>query len=539
VPKDAAEADARLMRAPLRAIDVSGATLYVADALGGKVRMFDSATGAPKGEFAVHLPTALAVDPIGQIWVATDHDTVKAYRADGYSGVTYGGLGDVTALAFGPGAALYAADASSGRILKLDTAASPAQFVPVLGSKAAAGDRAPDRFYKLRGIAVDNDDNLITIQREPGSSGARLAKWSPERKLQWEHFATEFVSLGNYGQSDPDTLYTITHHRHKLLDRGKGTWDYLGNTIDLANFPTSDNTYRSDPHGVPRVLRIDKHDFVFHPTGDGVQVYRIEGPVLKLASLVGGNDPSPSGDKGKSKVAKWTWSDTTGAGKPDASRIKTIDDHYTCFGMDVDAKAGIWFANTHTHSIWTIPLAGLDARGNPTYDWGQAREFAPRDASAIGFDPNMVQAAADGSVYAFGWSKAFPQPKNNPFWMGGTTLARFGERGALLWAVELPQACVGMDVIPGGQGGVFVGTGKGANILHYTADGLLIGRLQPDEAMGRQSGWLDNHASVAANRDPRDGVVDVFAEEDYACRIAWYRVDDRALRVINVPLPKP
>lgn len=537
VPAGTSESDARLMRTPLRAIDVSGSTVYVADALAGKIRMFDSESGAAKGGFDVHLPHAVAVDPTGQIWVAHDHSSVTAYRADGYSGVTYGPLGDVTSLAFGPGAKLYAADAESGRVLTLDAAASPAQFVPVLGSKAKAGDRAADRFYKLRGVAADNAGNLFTIQREPGSSGARLAKWSPERKLLWEQFATEFVSLGNYGQADPDTFYTVTHHRHRLLDRAKGTWDYLGCAADIDAFPTSDNTYRSDPHGVPRVLRIGARDFVFMPTGDGVQVYRVDGGVLRLASLVGGRDPDPTGDKGKGKVSQWTWSDVLGTGRPDPAAIRPVDDHYTCFGMDVGPDASVWFANTHTHSVWTLPLAGVDGRGNPTYDWRQAREAAPRDSSEFGFDPTMVQPAADGSFYALGWSKPFPSPKDNPFWMGGTTLARIDKAGRRVWAVELPQVCVGMDVIPPGKngqgGGVIVGTGKGANLLHYTAGGLLIGRASPGEAMSGKSGWLDNHASVAVNRDPRDGVVDVFTEDDLVCRIGWYRIDDRDIEVIN------
>jgi hypothetical protein len=82
-------------------------------------------------------------------------------------------------------------------------------------------------------------------------------------------------------------------------------------------------------------------------------------------------------------------------------------------------------------------------------------------------------------------------------------------------------------------GGCLVGSGRKAAILHYSADGLLIGRMEPGEAMAKQSGWLDNHASVAVNRDPRDGVLDVFAEDDFVLRIGWYRVDDRDVRTIR------
>jgi hypothetical protein len=62
---------------------------------------------------------------------------------------------------------------------------------------------------------------------------------------------------------------------------------------------------------------------------------------------------------------------------------------------------------------------------------------------------------------------------------------------------------------------------------------LLIGSASPGEAMAKQSGWFDNHASVAVNRDSRDGILDVFAEDDFDLRIGWYRIDDRRIEVIS------
>jgi hypothetical protein len=140
--------------------------------------MFDTTSGAAAGEFDVHAPQAVAVDPLGQIWVAHDHSVIQAFRADGYSGVTYGGLGEVSALTFGPGARLYAADAASGRVLVLDTGASPAQFVSVLSVGADAG--------RLCAVVADNHGNLITLQRRLDGKGVRLAKHGADKKLIWE-----------------------------------------------------------------------------------------------------------------------------------------------------------------------------------------------------------------------------------------------------------------------------------------------------------------------------------------------------------------
>jgi len=202
------------------------------------------------------------------------------------------------------------------------------------------------------------------------------------------------------------------------------------------------------------------------------------------------------------------------------------------FGTDVDPQGHVWFGELHTRAIWTIPVKEFNAAGNPVYDWADAKAFAPRDESPLKFEPNMAQHADDGSVYAFGWSAAWPSPKNNPFWMGGTTLVKFNAKGERQWAVKLPAVCVGLDVIPGG-GGCMAGSGAAAALFHFNADGLHIGTLKPGEAMGKESGWMDNHASVAVSRDPRDGLLDVFAEDDYVLRVGWYRVNDRDIRTIE------
>jgi hypothetical protein len=210
---------------------------------------------------------------------------------------------------------------------------------------------------------------------------------------------------------------------------------------------------------------------------------------------------------------------------------------YAVFGVDVDANGNVWYAEMHSRGVWTVPLESSDKRGNPAYDWGKARQVIPKDTSPLEFQPNMAQRAGDGSIYALGWSKAWPQPKNNPFWMGGTTLVRFDKEGKRLWAVKLPEVSVGLDAVPGG--GCMVGSGSAAAVYHFNADGLLIGKLTPGEAMCKESGWMDNHASVAVNRDPRDGVLDIFAEDDYVLRIGWYRVDDRNIKTLTGTVKLP
>ena len=529
VPPDTPPADAERMKAPLQAVAVRGEILLAADALSGKIRRYHKVTGEPRGEFPVKLPCALAVDAAGRIWVGHQHKFVSVFSPEGkkLAGVL-DDIGEVEAIAFGPAGRLYVADGAAGMVKIYDVAGDKAALRRTLGRKAKAPDRAADRFYRLKGVAVDRTGCVVTIQNEP-AGGARLARWDGRGKLLWEQFGCEFVSLGNYGRHDPNTLYSMTFHRYRLGDHARGQWEYTGFVL------AGTRKYSSHVHGVPRLLRLGGKDFWFMPTGDGLQVYRVDGEVLRLASILGAGWPDPRGKQGK--PGQWSWSDAAGDGKVDAGEVKWFKKpgkaNYAVFGVDVDARGDVWLGEHHTRAIWTVPRAGLDQRGNPTYDWARARQAVTKDTSPLEFRPSMAQHAEDGSIYAFGFSKAFPGPKGNPFWMGGTTLIRFDAKGKRLWVAKLPAVCVGMDVIPGRQGGCILGTGVSATLHHYSADGLRIGSVSPGEAMGGKSGWMDNHASVAVNRDPRDGLLDVFAEDDYILRIGWYRIDDRPIETIT------
>jgi hypothetical protein len=237
----------------------------------------------------------------------------------------------------------------------------------------------------------------------------------------------------------------------------------------------------------------------------------------------------------RQQLGQWTWTDADANGAVDDAEVTWYrqpgEGKYAVFGMNVDAHGNVVYCDHHTRAVHMLPMTGLNEAGNPVYDWAAGAEIVPRDETDVKLQPLMAVRTENGHVYAFGRSELYPRfDGSGPAWMGGWALAKFDKSGARLWSTRLAQHCTGMDYIPGDRG-VIVGYFAKATLFHYTADGLLVGSVGPGAPAASISGWLDNTASVAVNVHPLDNLIDVFAEEDYAHRILWYRIDDSDIRM--------
>ena len=141
-------------------------------------------------------------------------------------------------------------------------------------------------------------------------------------------------------------------------------------------------------------------------------------------------------------------------------------------------------------------MTGFDARGNPIYDLTKMRTIVPRDTSENPLFANPVMAirADDASIYVQTRSKYFPKPQEaEGGWMAGWVLMRFDKDGKMLWYRQLPAACPGMDVIPGGGGVMLVNIKlekEGCDIYHYKPERLTD---WDNEALGRiQESWRNS-----------------------------------------------
>jgi sugar lactone lactonase YvrE len=557
ISAEATEADKEILKMPLRALASARGKLYAVDALANKMLIFDRESGAAAGSLDVRLPHALAIDFGGRIWVGHENGKISVFSPEGRRFVeVINDLGHVQALAFGPGDTLYVADSRAEKIFiyGVDAKSKTAVLLRSFGEKAVPADFAPDRFYKLAGLAVDTRGTL-TVAQNFLVAGARVTRFAPDGRVLWDQVGGEFCSTGNYSQERPDEL--ISHHFNRYkLNKKSGAWEFRGCVLD------GDPRYIKWQHGVMRLQKLGGNEFLFQAYGDGLQVYRREGEVYRLASMFGRNNPFPDGtyrdtipeNQCPPSKEPWSWHDANGNGQVNEEEITWLKDELdpridsAHFGINVD-KAGNALLCEYAGNVREVPMTGLDERGNPVYDLAKSRVVVPRDASEkpLLADPIMAVRADDGSVYVHSRSKVFAAPsESGGGWMAGWMLARYSKDGKRLWYTRLPNACPGMDAIPGPDGGVMLVSirwGKnGSEIYHYASDGSLIGVTWPDEKFRGYGGIPDNTASLAISRDPRDGILDVFVEDCVGNRMRWQRVDDRRKpesRVVGLRLGNP
>ena len=579
IPDHASPKDRDLMKMPLISMALMGDTLYVTDALKGRVLLYNKKSGELKQEIPVTLACGIAVEPSGRIWVGREHRKVSVLSSEGEIVATpISDLKDVRALALARGK-LYVADREMGqvRIYKVD--GNDVSLEKTFGEAGRPGDRAPERLTSIEGMAVDGHGNVIVTDR--AGEGARMQKLTPEFKQLWRQMGLEFSSQGTFSKDDPDTLFTSSKSAYRL-DRKTGGWEFLGSAktdttkVFFGNF---DSSHR----GPPRIVRFGEKDFFYFPAGDGVAVYRIDppedesrGPTLKWVAALAGAEPLPDGTVPKETWRRenrflWFWHDEQGDNQPQEEEITVVstpenpkDWEWPMGGITVDEKGWLWIASyvrrppepRQESAIWAIPPQGPDKLGNPVYDWNSATLVVTDEAGpgALGiskgddFQWKLVgRSSGDGMIYGLATTKKPGTPQEGGLHMGGNVLMGFQERNSASpdkisepeWSVVLPKVAVGLAPVPGGRGGVLIGGDPSrGGVRHYTKDGLLIGGFQSDARFGVQppdwpSGLLDAHLAVNCDRDPRDGVLDVWTEDNFNQRLIWYRVDDRDIETFE------
>ena len=219
----------------------------------------------------------------------------------------------------------------------------------------------------------------------------------------------------------------------------------------------------------------------------------------------------------------WTWSDNAGDGIPQDGQVKHTGLTWTSQAshMIADQAGNVWFLRAG--KIYEMPLQGLDPGGNPIYRWSKVVQVA--DVSGM---PVQTFEIGDDGIYVLGIdSRLGPSPSDSVtgnYSIGGcNALVKLDLTGKRLWEVPLPKPSNQLDTAPGG--GAVVGQNGGSDLFLIDGSGQLINRV----ASATGGDWLDFIAgAVTVERNPGDGILDVFAEGIGYGESAWYRIDDRA-----------
>ena len=570
ISDDVSAKDRELMSMPLLSLAVSGETLYATDALKGRLLLFDKKSGVLKQEIPLPLACGIAVAPDGKIWAGHEHSKVSLLDTAGNVLATpINDLQGVRALAL-RGNKLYVADREAGHLRIYEVNGNTVTLQKTFGAPGGPGDRAPERFTNIHGMTADGQGNVIVTDR--AGQGSRMQKFTPDFQQLWHQMGLEFSSQGTFGKNDPDTLFTSNKNAYRL-ERKTGGWKFLG-PAKTDKPKTYFGNFDSSHRGPPRIVTFGEKNFFYFPAGDGVAIYRIDapedasrGPTLKLVTALAGAEPLPDGTVPKEPWKRenrflWSWHDEQGDHELQQEEITLaetpeMDWEWPLVGITVDEKGWLWIASairrlsgpSEESAIYALRPQSTDKLGNPVYDWNTAVRVVSDQAgpAALGLSRGGLQwklagrSSEDGMIYGLAYTNKPGAPQEGAMHMGGNVLMGFqeknsenpGEISKARWCVVLPKKTVGLAPIPGGKGGVLIGGDPWrGGVRHYTRDGLLIGGFQSDSRFGTQpldwpSGLLDAHLAIGCNRDPRDGILDVWTEDNYNQRLIWYRVDDR------------
>ena len=153
-PANATEADKDVMRVPLISIAVQGSSLYVTDAIGGRILKYDKVSGNHQSTITgVPVACGLAIASNGNIWVGHEHTQVSVYSPAGVRLATpITNLAEVRALSI-QGNMLAVAD-RVGVVRKYTiTNGTQVTLTASYGLPQRPGDRKPERLSSINGMA--------------------------------------------------------------------------------------------------------------------------------------------------------------------------------------------------------------------------------------------------------------------------------------------------------------------------------------------------------------------------------------------------
>ena len=544
-------------------ICVDESQLYVADPNAGAIHVFDAETMQAVAKWKINRAGPLALDSSGIIWMLERKSDSAPARL-----VRFNSKGEEQSPPF-----IFAMDvdpiafcvASDGRVFVADDSA--AQQIRIVTGKGgtlaevgvfgerggiasgiagAFGDR---KLNHVTALGVDAKNNLIVAQdAQSGSGGTVLESYRiGDGDLNWRLFGLTFVDMGDVDAASDTEVFTKEEHFRLDYSKSAGSeWSYAGYTIDRFKYPQDPRLHLWSAGVWVRTISGQRMMFVTDMNGERLQVYRFapktDGEIAIPSVLFAKNHIADKNSWPPNQPAKgeWIWRDANGNGAFDAGEYTTNGsiDAPDAQGWWVDRVGGVWLA-TESKGVRYFPSLGLDAHGNPRWDYATMQVFPHPD----GFQQvkRLRYDAANDILYLGGTTT---DEKNQHWKPMGPVIARYdgwlhGKRQQR-WRITLPytngsrghESCepMGFDVAGDFLFAPYTGASKmdgvktGRVEIFRVSDGGAVGHVEPSDEVG-EIGLQDIRESITAHRRS-NGEYIVLIEDDYKSKVVMYRISD-------------
>jgi sugar lactone lactonase YvrE len=530
-----------------------GSELYVSDFAANRIRVYDTDTMKQLRSFTFANPGAITVDPQKNLWIIQSKNGSKPAKILHYSQSgkqlpeQIADIVEPTAIAIDrQGKLLVAENGPRQQILIYDIKDQPLQ-TGSFGSKGGiytgiAGEVGDLKLYGLTGVGADASGNIYINSNGFNKSGTDLRKFSPSGKLIWRSLGLIFVDNAD---ADPKTdgVDLFTKQEHYLMDYSKPAgkqWTYKAYTLNPFKYPqdprlhtSPDGTFVRRIQGKPFLFLTDMYNsflqiYRFNPDKDG----KVAIPAGMFVGSNGADKPFLAGNwpPNQPQKGEWIWRDRNGNGKFENSEYDTSKDYPYIGGWWVDSKGDVWKALRTEDGIRHYPLQGIDAKGNPIYNYtSMEKQTTPsifNDLRRIEYFPET------DSMYLSGFTVDHPAFGDDTG-VAGSEIARFdnwskGNRTPK-WRVVIPYDTTGKREVSTAAMSVagdrvFAVTVKTAEVYVYNAKtGTQVQQLKPGPEVGSESGWIDIPYGIRAFRRS-NGEYLVFVEENWKGKVIMYRL---------------
>lgn len=428
---------------PISGLAASATELFVSNLQTDQIRVYNAATMASVRNWTVTNPNKLAIDSLGFLWVLQTGTTPKILKYSNTGALQSAQITFTTGviptdIAIDNTGRLLVSDVGVDQNIKIYNAsgltgtksAPDATFGTLMGLySGTAGAYGSKKLFNVYGVGSDTAGNIYVGTRSFINTphynviniNSRLEGYSSAGTLLWNAYAAEGSTTASMLPGSDTEIYS---HHHYTVDFSKttpGTEATLQSyTINLNKYPNDARISSDNPSGItwPRTINGKTILFSLSAWGNPIMIYRFnaatDGEIAIPSGVITGETyqygtpawppNEPAGDN------EWTWRHTNGNGQFDSGEYTTSSPSNPpgSGAIYIDPNATIWQAGAGwpagDYKVRKRPCQGLDAVGNPIYDYALATIYSmPADVTWTGMGAVRYDIATD-SLYIVGSS---------------------------------------------------------------------------------------------------------------------------------------